>query len=61
MHCTACVMRLESIEDLLTGIIQVTANSRKQQMEVEYDEALVDEAKIIAAVKKQGYKAISLA
>jgi len=57
MHCTACVMRLESIEDLLPGIVQVTASYRKQQMEVAYDEALVDEAQIIAAVKKQGYEA----
>jgi copper chaperone CopZ len=60
MHCPACVMRLESIEDLLPGIIQVTASYRKQQMEVEYDEALVDEAQIIAAVKKQGYQATGL-
>jgi hypothetical protein len=30
-------------------------------MEVEYDEALVDETQIIAAVKKQWYEAISLA
>lgn len=61
MHCPACVMRLESIEDLLPGIIQVTASYRKQQMEVEYDEALVDEAQIITMVKKQGYEVISLA
>ena len=60
MHCPACVIRLESIEDLLPGIIQVTASYRKQQMEVEYDEGLVDEAQIIAAVKKQGYEATGL-
>jgi copper chaperone CopZ len=36
------------------------ASSRKQQMEVEYDEALVDKAQIIAAIKKQGYQAIEL-
>jgi pimeloyl-ACP methyl ester carboxylesterase len=33
------------------------ANSRKQQMEVEYDEALVNETQIIAAVKQLGYEA----
>ena len=60
MHCPACVMRLESIEDLLPGIIQVTASYRKQQMEVAYDEALVDETQIIAAVKQLGYEAIGL-
>jgi copper chaperone CopZ len=32
------------------------ASYRKQQMEVSYDEALVDEAQIIAAVKKLGYE-----
>ena len=36
------------------------ARSRKQKMEMEYDEALVDEAQIIAAVKKLGYEAIEL-
>ena len=60
MQCTACVMRLESIEDLLPGIIQVTASYRKLQMEVEYDETLVDEAQIIVAIKKQGYEATGL-
>lgn len=42
MHCTACVMQLESIEDLLPGIVQVTASYRKQKMEVAYDEALLN-------------------
>ena len=60
MHCPACVMRLESIEDLLPGIIHVTASYHKQQMEVAYDEALVDETQIIAAVKQLGYEAIGL-
>jgi len=38
----------------------VTASYRKQQMEVAYDEALVDETQIIAAIKKQGYEATGL-
>jgi len=33
------------------------ASSRKQQMELEYDEALVYEAQIIAAIKQLGYEA----
>jgi hypothetical protein len=36
------------------------ASSRKQQMEMEFDETLGDETQIIAAVKKQGYQAIEL-
>lgn len=58
MHCTACAMRLEGIEDELAGIAQITASYRKQQMEVEYDESQVTDAMIIAAAKKHGYDAI---
>jgi copper chaperone CopZ len=58
MHCSACVMRLEGLEDELAGIKWVTASYRKQQMEVEYDEAQVTDQQIIAAVKKYGYEAI---
>ncbi len=58
MHCSACVMRLEGIEDELKGIQRVTASYRKQQMEVEYDEKQVNEQQIIAAAQKHGYQAI---
>jgi copper chaperone CopZ len=60
MHCTACVMRLEAIEDELVGIKQVTASYHKQQMEVEYDEAQVNDQQIMAAVKKHGYDVIPI-
>lgn len=58
MHCSACVMRLEGIEDELGGIKRITASYRKQQMEVEYDEARVTDQQIIAAAKKHGYDAV---
>lgn len=57
MHCSACVMRLEALEDELPGVKRVTASYRKQQMEVEYDEAVVTPQEIIAAVKQRGYEA----
>ena len=57
MHCSACVMRLEGLEDELAGIKRVTASYRKQQMEVEYDEMQVTAQQIIAAAKKRGYEA----
>jgi copper chaperone CopZ len=55
MHCTNCVMILESIEDKLPGIKQIDASYHKQQMVVEFDENLVSEAQILAAVEKKGY------
>ena len=58
MHCSNCSMRLESIEDDLPGIREITASYHKQQMVVEFDESKVSEEQILAAVKKKGYQAI---
>jgi copper chaperone CopZ len=56
MHCTACVMRLEGIEDDLPGIQHIRASYQKQQLEVEYDETLVTEAQFRNAVASRGYQ-----
>jgi copper chaperone CopZ len=57
MHCSNCAMNIEGIEDDLPGIKQVSASYQKGQMVVEFDEAKVNEAQILAAVKKRGYQA----
>jgi copper chaperone CopZ len=57
MHCSNCPMEVESIEDDLPGIKQVSASYQKGQMVVEFDEAKVSEAQIVAAVGKRGYQA----
>ena len=58
MHCSACVMRLEGIEDELPGITRISASYRKQQIEVEYDAARVSVKQIVAAAKQLGYEAV---
>jgi copper chaperone CopZ len=55
MHCTACVMRLEGLEDKLPGIQQIRASYQKQQLEVAYNPVQVTEAQIKAAAAKMGY------
>ena len=55
MHCSNCVMRIEGLEDDLTGVQRVRASYKKQQVEVEFDEAKVSDAQIIAAIQKLGY------
>jgi copper chaperone CopZ len=55
MHCSACVMRLEGLEDDLPGVKRVRASYQKQQMEVEYDESAVSAAQIVAAIQQLGY------
>jgi copper chaperone CopZ len=57
MHCSNCPMIVESIEDDLPGIKQVSASYQKGQMVVEFDESLVSEAEILSAVEKKGYHA----
>ena len=58
MHCSSCVMLVESIEDDLSGIQRVKASYQKARVEVEYDETMVSEAQIVAAIKQKGYEAI---
>lgn len=58
MHCTNCAMNIESIEDDLPGIKQVSASYQRMQMTVEYDETKVSEAQILEAVKNKGYTAV---
>jgi copper chaperone CopZ len=55
MHCSACAMKLEGIEDDLPGIGRIKASYHKQTLEVEYDKAQVSEAQILQEVKRLGY------
>jgi copper chaperone CopZ len=60
MHCSNCSMAIESIEDDLPGIKNISASYQKANMVVEYDELLVTEVQIINAVEKRGYHAKAL-
>ena len=58
MTCTNCAMKLESLEDDLTGIKEINASYHKLEMIVEYDESKLTPDQIVAAVKKKGYTAV---
>ena len=58
MTCSNCVMKLESLEDELTGIIEINASYHKLQMVIAYDDSTLNENDIIAAVNKKGYQAL---
>jgi copper chaperone CopZ len=60
MNCSSCPMNIESIEDDLPGIKQVSASYQKGNMLVEFDESKVSEAQIIAAVAQRGYQAFPM-
>jgi copper chaperone CopZ len=56
MHCSACVMRLEGLEDDLPGIKSIKASYHKQKLEIEFDDALVSEEKILQAISEMDYQ-----
>jgi copper chaperone CopZ len=58
MHCSNCVMRLESIEDELPGILSIQASYHSGKMDVAYDEQAVDLEGILNAIRQKGYQAV---
>jgi len=55
MHCSACAMRLEGLEDDLPGVRMVEASYQKQTLLVEFDDAMVGEEEIRNAIQGLGY------
>jgi copper chaperone CopZ len=48
-------MIIESIEDVLPGILNISASYIKQQVIVDFDDACLSEEQIISAIEKKGY------
>ena len=59
MTCSNCAMKLESLEDTLDGVKEINASYHRLQMIIEYDESMLNDEQIIAAVKKKGYTAVA--
>ena len=57
MSCAACSSRIEKSVSKLDGIKQVSVNLLTNHMQVEYDETILDNQKIIACVVDAGYGA----
>ena len=55
MHCSACVMKLEGLEDDLPGVLMVEGSYQKQSLLVEYDDDKVNEGDIRKAIQELGY------
>jgi copper chaperone CopZ len=55
MQCPNCAMHLESLEDEVPGIKQITASYKKLSMAVEFDETKVTVEQIVAAANAIGY------
>jgi copper chaperone CopZ len=53
-------MKLESLEDTLDGVKEISASYHRLEMVIEFDESKLTEEQIIAAVKKKGYQAMPI-
>ena len=58
MSCSNCAMKLESLEDTLDGVREISASYHRLEMVIVYDENKLTDEQIIAAVKKKGYQAV---
>jgi copper chaperone CopZ len=59
MTCSACAMKLESLEDELDGVREISASYHRLEMVIEFDESKLTDEQIVRAVKKKGYQAIA--
>ncbi len=55
MHCSACVMTLEGLEDELTGIRSLKVSLHKQRAEIDFDDKKISEDEIRTAFEGKGY------
>ena len=55
MHCSACVMTLEGLEDELAGIRSLKVSLHKQRAEIDFDEKVISEDDIRRAFEREGY------
>ena len=55
MHCAACVMRLEGLEDELPGVRSLKVSLHKERAEIDYDENKISEDEIRRAFEREGY------
>jgi Cu+-exporting ATPase len=58
MTCTACALTIERQVGKLDGVSKVAVNYATEQMNIEYDDSLVNEVGISEAVVDVGYKII---
>ncbi len=58
MTCASCVLHIETDLKELDGVTEAVVNLPLKKGSVTFDTSKVDEKKIVAAVKKAGYKAV---
>lgn len=58
MHCTSCAINIDGELEDTDGVKRAKTSYAKQKVEVAYDEAKIDSAKITEIIKNLGYEAV---
>lgn len=59
MHCDGCAETIKALLTLETGVKAANVLYQERRARVLYDPTAVDEAKLVAAIEKGGYKVAS--
>lgn len=57
MHCTSCAMNIDGQLEDSDGVKQANTNYARGETEVEFDDAKLNEGKIISIIRKIDYDA----
>lgn len=57
MHCVSCAMNIDGALEDLKGVKKSRTSYAKSQVEVEYDENIVNKEQLIKTIKIAGYEA----
>lgn len=58
MHCGACSTGIEMYLGNTEGVKSITVDYEAKKGEIEYDDAVISDQKIIEAIKEVGYSAV---
>lgn len=55
LTCSNCVMKLEGLEDILPGIASIQGSYHRQTLQVEFDDEILAEEKLLEEIIRMGY------
>jgi len=58
MHCVSCSTAISKLLSKTKGVSDVEVHLSESKINIEYDETLVDDKKIVEQVSRLGYKAV---
>jgi copper chaperone CopZ len=61
MHCDGCAETIKALLAVESGVKAASVSYPERSARVLYDPAVVDEAKLVAAIERGGYKVASAA